>query len=221
VRHGESRFNVPSQNGARYVQGKNIAVPLTEKGKDQVGSLARHLIKKLPFPEQIVICSSAAKRASETANILFEGLREHCCCELSGCFENLCELNQGAWEGMLQDAHYHNELNKWERLSAALKYLTPRLEGGESFKELVDRALPELQNLVSKHRHKIIIALTHYVAMNALTLHWSRAFLTLSDDQGSKLPQVKFNNCDILLLELRQDDAIDQAKILMHIKTEE
>jgi len=221
VRHGESQFNVPNQNGARYVQGKNIPVPLTEKGKEQAGRLARHLVKKLPFQGQIVICSSTAKRASETASILFEGLREHCRCELSGCFENLCELSQGRWEGVLQDAHYHSELNKWEQLSAALKYLTPRIEGGESFKDLVDRTLPELQNLVCKHRHKMIIAVTHYVAMNALTLHWSRASITLSEHQGSKLPQVKFNNCDILLIELLQDDPIDQAKILIHIKTEE
>lgn len=217
VRHGESRFNVPDENGVLYIPGQNNAVPLTEKGEEQARQLALHLIKKLPSNEPIVLCSSTAKRAHDTAVTLFKKLHPPFNCQLGDSYEGLCELSQGPWEGLPQDETYYRELSKWEQLSAAQKLLTPRLEGGESFQELIDRALPELQRIVDQHRGKTIILVTHYVAMNALTLHWSGARHSLSDIPGSRLPQIRFNNCDMLLIEL--DESVHQGKVLMHIQS--
>src|SRR5206468_2402206 len=72
IRHGESVFNVPDANGIKYISGESNHVPLTELGKDEARKLAQVLSKKIAKDQKIVICSSTARRAIETADIIFE-----------------------------------------------------------------------------------------------------------------------------------------------------
>lgn len=208
VRHGECLFNIPDREGIVYISGQSNPVPLTEKGVEQARTLASRLIKKIDHPS--VICSSTALRAHQTALCLFEQLGS-----LGNSYDGLCELGHGKWEGLPKDHLYKAELQKWERLSAKEKWLTPKVEGGESFAQVNQRALETLQEIVDQHRGQTLFVVTHFMTLNALTLHWSGAVEHLSAELGSAMPQQVFENGDLLVVEI--PEKVSDAKILMHL----
>lgn len=224
VRHGESRFNLPDENGLYYTSGKSKPSPLTPKGLEQARMTGSKLIDKLPKDREIVICSSTARRAHDTAMAIFQTLQPHHSCHLGQSFDELLELGQGRWEGLPRDAIYEREIKKWEQLPATLKLVTPKLETGESFQDCIDRGLPALQTLVDLYPGKRIFVVTHFMMMNALCMHWCDLVSQLSDAPGSKLPMVVLGNCDMLVIEIPygqaiQGQAIQEAKVAVHIKS--
>jgi len=220
VRHGESFLNLPDSNGIRYTSGKSLSSPLTDHGRKQASSLGNKLIGKLPFDGQYIILSSTALRAQETADRLFEEIKSHYDVERGDSYDNLCELGQGIWEGQPRDEKYDLQVKIWDELSAKDKFTIPKLMTGESFSEVATRALIDLQQIVDRYPDKIIIIITHYAAMNALALQWSSDTELLSEDLSTPLPSLRFNNCDILKVELPEGNLIDKAKVQMHIKSE-
>lgn len=220
VRHGECLFNVPDQNGISYVSGNSPSIPLTPKGQAQARELAFRLIEKMDPEEDLIVCSSSALRAHVTAVCLVEELSKHFKCRLGRCYEGLCELGHGNWEGKPKDEKYFQELHKWDRLSAKEKLTTPKMKRGESYKAVIDRALPALQHIVDTHRGKTIFVVTHFMTLNALSLYWSQAAPELSTVPGSKLPQIIFDNCDMLIIEIPEGGSVKEGQPLMHVKTE-
>lgn len=218
IRHGESAFNVPDANGIHFTSGKSLTIPLTERGKKQADDIGNKLIGKLSPNENYVILSSTAIRAQETADRIFEQLKPHFSITRGDSYEGLCERGHGIWEGLPRDEKYAMEVKVWDELSAKDKFLTPMLSTGESYSEVASRGLSDLQKIIDQHPNKMLIIVTHYAAMNAFALKWSDE--KLSEHPASPLPSLRFNNCDILRVEVPQGSFIDKAQLYMHIKSE-
>ncbi len=219
VRHGECDLNLPDPNGMTYVSGRSNHIPLTPKGEAQARALASKLAAKICKGESLVVCSSTALRAHTTALCLIEELAKQFPCIFGKSAEGLCELGHGKWEGVPKDEAYLREMRRWEDLSAKEKLSAPKMEGGESYKDVAKRALPALQEIVDSYRGKTILVVSHFMAMNALVLHWSEAESQLSLEPKSKLPHVIFGNCDLLIVDIPAGCSIDQAHIVQHLKS--
>lgn len=218
IRHGESLYNVPNADGIMKASGKGLSVPLTDEGRKQATTLGRKLVENLSGNEQFVIVSSSAARAKETANRIYTELSPFHDIEQGEGYDGFCELSLGKWEGQLKDAPYKHALEPWEKLSAKEKYAFPKVDTGESFYEVGQRALEDLQKVVHSYPDKTIIVVTHGNAMNALALAWHPE-LELSEEPGSALPNEFFGNCDVLLVEISEANNIDQAQIKMYVKS--
>jgi probable phosphoglycerate mutase len=219
IRHGESLLNIPDVNGIIYIQGKGESVPLTDKGKEQAATFARQVAKKIQGNQEIAICSSTAMRAQETAKRILEELKQNHNVKLGKSYEGIIEIDQGKWEGLPKDALFHQEMLKWEALSAQEKLLTPRVSTGESYKEVIDRAIPALQEILDEHHGKEIFVVTHHGVMNALAIQYSDEILHLSKEPESKLLQISIKNCDMIVLKIPQNGKAQDAQILAIITT--
>jgi len=132
VRHGESEANVLG-----VITNRGSAYPLTEKGRAQADALARMLA-----PQAIThIYSSPLLRAQQTAEILAARLgREF---ETTGA---LREFDCGILEGRSDPQSWalHNEVwVDWQFRDR----LDSRIDGGESFRDMLARFAPFLDGL--------------------------------------------------------------------------
>lgn len=200
VRHGESIYNVPDENGIKYITGKSLSIPLTELGKRQATNLGKELAGKFPKNEKLIILSSTAVRAQQTATLIFEELKAHYAIEQGDSYENLCELGQGIWESKQKNVEYEVSLEFWNALSAKDKFQAPRMITGESYMEGAARAKKALDAIVESYPDKTILVTCHYGTMNALA-HLLRGTDDLSEEPGSPIPCLHFENCDVMLVE--------------------
>ncbi|HXF29017.1 MAG TPA: histidine phosphatase family protein, partial [Chlamydiales bacterium] len=193
----------------------------TEKGKSQAKTIASLLRKKIKAGEKIVICSSTAKRAKVTADIIFNTLRQEFDCQRceKESFPDLCEGSSGEWEGKPYDTNYEKEMKIRKQLSAKEKYIKPILSGGESYQAVVERVLPCIQKIVDKHPGKLVFIVTHGRVMRATSLYWRGLVPELSSEPRSVLPELKINNGDILIVEKQIKQPISQARVMNHLTT--
>jgi broad specificity phosphatase PhoE len=220
VRHGESTANVPDPNtGLLVTSGKSLEVPLTQKGKEQARAFAEQLSLKIEKNTEIVICSSTALRAQQTALCLLEELGKSFHCTLGESYGGLCELGQGPWEGLPKDETYNSKLKEWDRLSANDKIQAPKIEGGESYSEVIERAMPDIQKIIDKYKQKMIIIVSHHTAMNALAVRWNCNYSMLSKEPNTKLPSVSLANCDALIVKIPNGGSVDNAQVITHMKS--
>ncbi|WP_068468821.1 histidine phosphatase family protein [Candidatus Protochlamydia phocaeensis] len=220
IRHGESALNgtATAGKGVRVIQGKNLGVPLTEKGIHQAEMLAAELKKYLPSEGLYVITSSHAKRAMQTAEKIYEELKPAVHCSFGKQYPGTAEQSHGEWEGRPRDYAYQRVMDAWNTLSASEKFSRPKFEGGESPKQVRERALVDLQQMVEEYKGKTIIHVIHCNALNALALTWSGLADALPTEEGTELPAVEFANCDMLLVEMPLEGKIYEAKNKMHIR---
>lgn len=151
IRHGETDWNVE-----RRCQGFSDS-PLNETGHRQAEATARHLSNI----DVEAIYSSSLGRAYEMAGII---ARYH---EVSvEGTDALRELNQGDFEGLtlseLVEKHA-DFLQQWFRDPADLK-----IPGGESMRQLQDRAWAELEKIVTRHDSGNIVVVSHNLCNTAL-----------------------------------------------------
>lgn len=161
VRHGESLDNV-----APVFQGPDS--PLSENGKQQAGRIANHAVK-IPFQ---AIISSTYCRAKETAQVI--GLATGTTVELSNLFIEL--VKPTSIDGRLfTDADASRIWRTWEE---SLYMLGKRVENGENYGDLVqraDKALAYLRDrlekeiLVVSHGYFLRCILARVMLGNALT----------------------------------------------------
>lgn len=218
VRHGESAFNQPDSNGITYTSGKSITVPLTEKGEQQASDMGRKLKGKLLPNKEYVILSSIALRAQETADRIFNELKSEYLIERGSCYEDLCEIGQGIWEGKPKDSQYETFVKVWEALPANEKFTIAKLPTGESYAEAAARARTALQGILEENRGKTIFVVSHYATTNALAIQLSGCVNELSQNPGSKLPSINLQNCDIVEISVPDGHSIEEAIIIQHIK---
>lgn len=145
VRHGETDWN-----RLGICQGFSD-IELNENGRRQIGELARSLRS-----ENIsAVYSSDLKRATDTANAIAE---YH---NLSVQVDpDLREMNQGNLEGLtfIQIRERYGELLKEWRENTDLV----RLPGGESLKEVQERAWRAVERIYSKHnKEEIVVTASH------------------------------------------------------------
>ncbi len=149
VRHGETEWNK-----SRRIQGCNSNIPLNKTGKQQAESLALRL-KSEPIQ---AIYSSPLQRSLDTAQAI---ARYH---QLEVRLEpDLREFNLGELEGTKIE-----HLGKSYReilITNSRGELLPRVPGGESLREVQERAWSTVQRLVSQHSEGVIVVVSHYFAL--------------------------------------------------------
>lgn len=148
TRHGETIWNTEKR-----MQGWNDS-PLTELGVKQAEWLGERLQKE----EIDIIYSSPSGRAFKTAEIV-KGTKNVQIIPR----DNLREINMGDLEGKSQEylvREYESEIyNFWNAPSLYVP------NNGETFKEVQDRVVEEIMNIVNENKGKTILVVTHTVVL--------------------------------------------------------
>jgi broad specificity phosphatase PhoE len=153
VRHGATEAN---ERRPYILQGQGIDFPLSEAGRAQARAVGRFLSK---FSVKAVYCSKLL-RAQETAQ------------EIARSYgfsveplENIHEVDVGEWEGKSwnmimeeNEAAYHAFMKDPGD--------TPYL-GGESYRDVLNRAKPVLAEVLEQHRGESIVVVAHNVVNRA------------------------------------------------------
>lgn len=221
VRHGESTANVYFEidgKNFRYVSGHSADITLTADGEKQITKLAEKLSKCFPKEAPLVITCSSAVRTQRTARILFEELsKTHF--NLILIDESYPELNErslGHWEGKLKDEHYDKAEETWRKMSAAEKFISPEVAGGESYHEVANRALSAIAELYGRFSESTVIAVTSFNTINASAIKLNNIDTYLSTKPGTKLPKLDLGNGDLVLLETFKNQFYE-PKVVSHI----
>ena len=159
IRHGETEWN-----RLHRIQGGNSDIPLNKTGKHQAKCLGLRLKSK---PIQ-AIYSSPLQRSLDTARAI---AKHH---QLEVLIEpDIREFDLGELEGVKI-----GELNKSYReilFANSDGEVLPRVPGGESLREVQERAWSAIQRMVSQHSDGTIVVTGHYFVLitiicRALTL---------------------------------------------------
>lgn len=179
------------------------------------------LAERLPKDAPLIITTSTALRTQETAKILFEELsKTHSDVILTEeTYKGLNERSLGPWEGQLKDEKYVKAESAWKAMSAADKFFSPEVEGGESYNEVAQRAIPELKGIYKGHSEYTIIAVTSYNTINATAIQMNNLVDSLSTVPESNLPKIDLSNGDLLLLETPKHRDFDHTQVVSHIKS--
>jgi len=151
IRHAES-----SWNAAGRWQGRGDP-PLSARGVVQAGALVQELAREAID----VIVSSDLRRAADTAAILgrARGLRPLL-------DERLRELDLGDWEGLTREEIASRAREALRRFDAGDPEVRPG--GGETLREIEQRARSTIRALVAAHGGRRLALVTHLGVIRAL-----------------------------------------------------
>ncbi|MBM7665938.1 putative phosphoglycerate mutase [Solibacillus kalamii] len=154
VRHGQTEWNVQKK-----MQGWEDSA-LTEKGVNNAIALR----KKLEGVEFAAAYTSTSERTIETARLIIE--KRNLAINTN---EDLREINLGEWEGKTLDEikDFYPEQFKYFWENPALYEPV----GGETFEQLINRAIKVLNYITSKHNNGNILVITHSVILKSLLMH--------------------------------------------------
>lgn len=184
IRHGQSEGNAEGRFGG------HTSTPLSPRGRLQAEATARALASE----NFSCIYSSDLRRAVETAEPL---------AQLTGLQINKTdafrERNVGVMEGLTfeEAAAQHPE-----QYGALLRRdFDHVLAGGESYRQMLDRASRHLDEAIEQHRGGRIIIFSHTGTICILTLHLMGAL----DAPELRPVWIATANCGITRIELRSD----------------
>jgi broad specificity phosphatase PhoE len=184
IRHGQSRGNAEGRFGG------HTDTPLSARGRRQADATA----KALASEKFDAIYSSDLPRAIETAAPLSK---------LSGAplltTDAFRERSVGVMEGLTfeEAAEQHPE-----QYAALLRRdFDHILEGGESYRQMLDRASRKLDEAIEEHKGGRIVVFTHTGAICILVLHLMGAL----DSPELKPVWIATANCGIARFDLRDD----------------
>jgi 2,3-bisphosphoglycerate-dependent phosphoglycerate mutase len=184
IRHGQSEGN------AAGLFGGHTATPLSVRGRKQAEATARTLASE----SFTAIYSSDLPRAIETAEPLsrLTGL------EIQST-EAFRERSVGVMEGLaFEDAAEQHS----EQYAALLRRdFEHVLVGGESYRQLLDRAWSKLDEVISQNRNGKLAVFSHTGTICILALHLMGAL----DAPDLKPVWIASSNCGITRFELRDD----------------
>lgn len=167
----------------------NVDVPLAEEGRLQAELLGKRLMRE----KVDAVWSSDLLRAVETADIINESLKAP-----RKIRKELREISFGDMEG-LSDAviadRFEDFLRERARMEADLSY-----PGGESAKDVTDRVLPVIGEILEEAYDTVVIV-THGGVIRSLTAHYLGMDLARTQLLGAHL-----ENCGITELWIRKSD---------------
>lgn len=184
VRHGQSKGNAERRFGG------HTATPLSARGRNQAEVTARTLKSE----SLTAIYSSDLARAMETAKPLanMTGLPVHGSCAFR-------ERDVGVMEGLtFEDAAQQHPEQYAALLRRDFEYV---LTGGESYRQLLDRARQKLDDIIEENRGGKIAVFSHTGTICILALHLMGAL----DAPELKPVWISSANCGITRFELRDD----------------
>jgi 2,3-bisphosphoglycerate-dependent phosphoglycerate mutase len=184
VRHGQSKGNAERRFGG------HTATPLSARGRNQAEATARTLKSEAIT----AIYSSDLARAMETAKPL---------ANMTGLPVNgtsaFRERSVGVMEGLtFEDAAQQHPEQHAALLRRDFEYV---LTGGESYRQLLDRARQKLDDVIAEHRGGRIAVFSHTGTICILALHLMGAL----DAPELKPVWISSANCGITKFELRDD----------------
>jgi len=184
IRHGQSKGNAERRFGG------HTATPLSARGRNQAEATARTLKSE----SLTAIYSSDLARAMETAKPLanMTGLTV----QGTSAFR---ERSVGVMEGLtFEDAAQQHPEQYAALLRRDFEYV---LTGGESYRQLLDRAVQKLDAIIEEHRGGKIAVFSHTGTICILALHLMGAL----DAPELKPVWISSANCGITKFELRDD----------------
>ena len=192
IRHGQSEGNAAGRFGG------HTATPLSKRGRAQAEATARALATE----KFKAIYTSDLPRAVQTASPLAKlaGLE----LQITDAFR---ERSVGVMEGLTfeEAAEQHPE-----QYGALLRRdLDHVLLGGESYRQLLDRASRKLDDVIERHRGQRIAIFTHTGTICILSLHLMGAL----DAPDLKPVWIATSNCGICRFELREDQFVRVSAI--------
>ena len=184
VRHGQSRGNAEGRFGGHG------ATPLSERGRAQAEATARSLAAE----NVTAIYSSDLLRAVETATPLADALD----LEINRS-EAFRERSVGRMEGLT----FEEAAAKFPVEYAALlrRDFEHVLEGGESYRQMLDRSARALDSAIAANRGGTVAVFSHTGTIGILTLHLMGAL----DAPTLRPVWIKTDNCGVVRLDLRDD----------------
>ena len=192
IRHGQSEGNAAGRFGG------HTATPLSEKGREQAQRTARALASE----SFTAIYTSDLPRAVETATPLAKLTGLHL--QLTEAFR---ERSVGVMEGLtFEEAAEHHS----EQYAALLRRdLDHVLLGGESYRQLLDRASRKLDEVIEQNRGGRIAIFSHTGTICILALHLMGAL----DAPELKPVWIATANCGVCRFELREDGFVRVASL--------
>ena len=184
IRHGQSKGNAERRFGG------HTATPLSARGRNQAEATARTLQSE----SITAIYSSDLARAMDTAKPL---------ANITGLPVNSTiafrERDVGVMEGLtFEDAAQQHPDQYAALLRRDFEYV---LIGGESYRQLLDRARQRLDEIIEEHRGGKITVFSHTGTICILALHLMGAL----DAPELKPVWISSGNCGITRFELRDD----------------
>lgn len=155
VRHGQTEWNVQKR-----MQGHKDS-PLSELGELQ----AKWLYESLSKIEFDGIYTSSSLRAVRTAEIITGNQKGPIIKS-----DQLKEINLGEWEGQIQGDIEKKDQDRFDSF-----WKTPhlfKLNTGESFVEVQNRVLPEIQDIVKNNIGSNILIVTHTVVVKIIMAYF-------------------------------------------------
>lgn len=154
VRHGATEAN---ERVPYILQGNAIDLPLSASGQRQARSVATFL-KRFPISH---VYSSTMRRARQTAEVIAGQLAL-----TPSAVADLHECDVGVWEGLdwgtIAERH-PQEHRQFVENPAEHPYL-----GGESYGQVLERAWPVVEKLMTAHAGQSIVVVSHNVVNRSL-----------------------------------------------------
>jgi broad specificity phosphatase PhoE len=156
VRHGETEWNKHKR-----LQG-NKDSPLTPGGMKQADKVKKSL-QQFSIDHAYV---SPLKRARDTLEIILKDS------ELKAVIkDSLREINLGPWEGKTRQetalSHPDEYMAFWEKPDLF------NLPGADTFQELQNRMVEELESIFANGKYKNILVVSHWIAIKVAVAHYS------------------------------------------------
>jgi broad specificity phosphatase PhoE len=184
IRHGQSEGNAERRFGG------HTATPLSLRGRKQATATA----EALKNDSITAIYSSDLARAVETAGPLATLTRLQI-----NTTEAFRERSVGVMEGLTFEAAAQQHPEEYAALLR--RDFEHVLSGGESYRQLLDRARNKLDEIISANRGGRIAVFSHTGTICILALHLMGAL----DAPELKPVWISSSNCGITRFELRQD----------------
>jgi alpha-ribazole phosphatase len=144
VRHGQTEWNA-----LKKYQGQ-IDIPINNVGRDQAARAGKYLADREKV--EAIYCSDLS-RTRETADIIAGSLNLKPIPD-----KRLRELSFGLWEGLTFTEVYEKypqEFDNWYNDTFKIK-----VPEGESFNDLIERALSVIKEIINKHTGTVVVV-TH------------------------------------------------------------
>ncbi|PYS69171.1 MAG: hypothetical protein DMF69_17845, partial [Acidobacteria bacterium] len=187
VRHGQSQGNAEGRFGG------HTATPLSQRGVIQAHATATVLATE----SITAIYSSDLARAMQTATPLSK-LRN---LKINSC-DAFRERSVGVMEGLTFEEAAEQHPDQYAALLR--RDFEHVLTGGESYRQLLDRARQKLDEIVSEHKGGSIVVFSHTGTICIMALHLMGAL----DAPELKPVWLSSSNCGISRFDLREDGFI-------------
>jgi len=184
IRHGQSEGNAARRFGG------HTATPLSPRGRRQAQATARVLQSE----ELTAIYSSDLARAIETAQPL---------ANLTGLAVNASNAFRERSVGVMEGLTFEDAAQQHPEQYAALlrRDFEHVLTGGESYRQLLDRAWQKLDEIIAENKGGKIAVFSHTGTICILALHLMGAL----DAPELKPVWIASANCGVTRIELRDD----------------